>query len=306
MVGSVNMDLVAYVDTMPQAGQTVTGRTFRTVPGGKGANQAVAAARAGADVSFVGAVGDDVFAAQLRQNLADNGCSTSRLRTVPGSSGIAHIRVSDGGENTIVVVPGANASVGDLDATDTQLLADQDVLLLQLELPMAGVLAAARAGTAAWTVLTPAPVQELPAELLDLVDLLMPNQHEAAAITGERDPRRALPALLRLVPAAVITLGADGALLGRRGAEPQWVPAAASTVVDTTGAGDAFCAAFAVAAAEFPGSPRSPGSPGSSGTRPERDHSAALRFAAAAAGLSVGRPGASTSLPWRSEIDAQV
>ncbi len=282
------MDLVAYVDTVPASGETVQGRQFRQVPGGKGANQAVAAARAGAQVCFLGAVGDDAFGVQLRTTLVDNGIDVSGLRTVGGPSGIAHIVVDGDGNNSIIVVPGANGTVTALREGDVRLLDGARALLLQLETPLSGVLAAARAGRSlgVTTVLTPAPARPLPAELLDCVDVLLPNQHEAAALTGHDDPEQALAALLEAVPEVVVTLGGDGALYGARGHEPIRVPALRVEPVDTTGAGDTFCGAFAVARAE--------------GQDPE----SALRFAARAAALSVQRPGASTSMPTRPEIDA--
>jgi ribokinase len=282
--GSANMDLVAYVARPPGRGETVTGREFRTIPGGKGANQAVAAARAGADVVFIGAVGDDEFGPRLRDTLTAAGADVSLLRTVPGSSGIAHIVVDDDGGNSIIVVPGANAAVTAPGPAD---VAGCAALLLQLELPMPAVTAAARAAGAAGVpvVLTPAPARDLPTELLAEVRLLVPNEHEAAKITGSREPERALAALLEMVPEAVITLGADGALYGARGAEPVRVAAPRVTAVDTTAAGDTFAGALAVARAE--------------GHPPAE----ALRFAAAAAAWSVRRPGASTSMPTRSEID---
>ncbi|GAA1764269.1 ribokinase [Streptomonospora arabica] len=285
--GSVNTDLVAYVEAAPGRGETVTGTSFAQVPGGKGANQAVAAARAGADTAFLGAVGDDAFGTQLRTNLVECGVEVSRLRTVAGASGVAHIVVEADGANSIIVVPGANGEVTGLLDGDAALIEGSAALLLQLELPMEGVVAAARAGRAAGvpTVLTPAPARELPAELLEAVDLLVPNQHEAAAITGETDPREALAALLRTVPEAIITLGEDGSLYGARGEEPVHVPARRVVPVDTTAAGDTFCGAFAVARAE--------------GRGPED----ALRFAAAAAALSVQRHGAAPSMPERAEIE---
>ncbi|WP_285758558.1 ribokinase [Nocardiopsis ansamitocini] len=286
--GSINMDLVAYADVAPASGETVQGREFRQIPGGKGANQAVAAAMAGADVTFIGAVGDDAFGTQLRSNLVDTGVEVSGLRMEPGASGVAHIVVDGHGSNSIIVIPGANGTVTGLEEDDLPLLRGSAALLLQLELPMEGVVAAARAGRAAGvpTVLTPAPARPLPGELLDSVDLIVPNQHEAAAITGEDDPERALAALLELVPEAIITLGADGSIHGRRGEEPTRVAAVQVTAVDTTAAGDTFCGAFVVARAEG----RSP--------------RAALEFAATAAALSVQRHGASSSMPTRAEIDA--
>ncbi|HEX6470728.1 MAG TPA: ribokinase [Streptosporangiaceae bacterium] len=283
--GSANMDLVAYVAAPPGRGETVTGRGFRTVPGGKGANQAIAAARAGADVTFIGAVGDDDFGPRLRATLAEAGADVSRLRTVPGASGIAHIVVDGEGANSIIVVPGANAAARPPHPAD---LAGSAALLLQLELPLPAVTAAARAARAAGVpvVLTPAPVRELPGDLLACVDLLVPNEHEAAGITGATGAEPALAALLDMVPEAVITLGERGALYGARGAEPVRVAAPKVRAVDTTAAGDTFAGALAVARAEG---------------RPPGD---ALPFAAAAAALSVRTEGASTSMPSRAEIDA--
>ncbi|MBB6173764.1 ribokinase [Nocardiopsis mwathae] len=288
--GSINMDLVAYVDVAPASGETVSGTAFREVPGGKGANQAVAAARAGGDVSFLGAVGDDPFGTQLRSNLVETGVDVSGLRMEAGSSGIAHIVVEGSGANRIIVVPGANGTVTSLRPGDERQIEGAAALLLQLELPMEGVIAAARAGRGLGvpTVLTPAPARDLPDELLDSVDLIVPNQHEAAAITGETDPRRALGVLLRRVPEAIITLGEDGSIYGRRGEQPVTASAHRVTPVDTTAAGDTFCGAFAVARAEG------------------REPADALRFASAAAALSVQRQGAATSMPNRAEIDAFV
>ncbi|MCB5167813.1 ribokinase [Streptomyces bambusae] len=288
VLGSANMDLVAYVPKAPRRGETVTGREFRTVPGGKGANQALAAARSGGAVTMVGAVGADAFGVRLRAVLAEAGVDTSGLRTVEGASGTAHITVDDEGGNAIVVVPGANGTVTALEAGDEARIAGAGALLLQLELPMPGVLAGARAARAhgVRTVLTPAPAQPLPAELLALTDLLVPNEHEAAALTGATDPRQAAAVLLHDVPEVVITLGAAGCLYAARGAEPYKVPAPRVRAVDTTAAGDTFVGALTVALGEG---------------RPMR---AALAWAAAAAALSVQRAGASASMPLRNEIDA--
>ncbi|MEU0491051.1 ribokinase [Nocardiopsis sp. NPDC006139] len=286
--GSVNMDLVAYVDTAPATGETVTGTAFRQVPGGKGANQAVSAARAGADTVFLGAVGDDAFGAELRGNLVASGIDTTGLRTVPGPSGIAHIVVDGRGGNSIIVVPGANGEVTGTVPGDRELIGGADALLLQLELPMEAVVAAARTGReqGVRVHLTPAPARELPDELLESVDVLVPNEHEAAAITGRTDPREALAALLERVPEVLVTLGGEGSLYGARGAEPVHVPALKVEAVDTTAAGDTFCGSFAVARAE--------------GAEPAE----AMRFAAAAAALSVQRHGASSSMPTRAEVEA--
>ncbi|SOD63320.1 ribokinase [Streptomyces zhaozhouensis] len=287
VLGSTNMDLVAYTAVAPRRGETVSGREFRTLPGGKGANQAIAAARAGGAVTMIGAVGDDAFAPRLRAALAEAGVDVEGLRTVPGASGVAHIVVDDEGGNAIVVVPGANGTVTGLAAGDEARIAAADALLMQLELPSEAVLAGARAARAhgVRTVLTPAPVRPLPDELLSLVDLLVPNEHEAAALTGTSEPLAAARALLDLVPEVVITLGAAGSLYASRVSEPVSVPAVRVRAVDSTAAGDTFVGALAVAAGE--GRPM----PG------------AMSWASAAAALSVSRPGASASMPGRAEID---
>ncbi|AQZ70107.1 ribokinase [[Actinomadura] parvosata subsp. kistnae] len=281
------MDLVAYVAKAPKLGETVTGHRFRTVPGGKGANQAIAAARAGGEVAFLGAVGDDGFGAEMRATLAEAGVDVRGLRQVPGSSGIAHIVVDDDGSNSIIVVPGANGTVTGPSGEDLAVIAASSALLLQLELPMEAVVEAAQAGKVAGVqvFLTPAPAQPLPAELLDAVSVLVPNEHEAAAITGVEGPEAALDALLELVEEAVITLGSDGALYGARSGERLRVPSVKVDAVDTTAAGDTFVGALAVARTE------------------RRGMADALAFASMAAALSVQREGASTSMPTRRQIE---
>lgn len=288
VLGSTNMDLVAYVPKAPRLGETVTGTAFRTVPGGKGANQAVAAARLGGTVVMIGAVGADEFGVRLRSALAAAGVGTAGLRTVEGASGTAHITVDDEGGNSIVVIPGANARVTGLEAGDDSRIAAAGALLLQLELPLEAVLAGALAARAhgVRTVLTPAPARPLPAELLAATDLLVPNEHEAASLTGLTDPHRAAAALLDEVPEVVVTLGAAGVLYAARGRAPLTVPAPRVRAVDTTAAGDTFVGALAVALGEG---------------RPMPD---ALRWASAAAALSVQRPGAQDSMPTRAEADA--
>ncbi|MCB5179318.1 ribokinase [Streptomyces antimicrobicus] len=288
VLGSTNMDLVAYVAKAPRLGETVTGREFRTVPGGKGANQAVAAARCGGRVAMIGAVGADEFGLRLRSSLGAAGVDTAALRTVEGASGTAHITVDDEGGNSIVVVPGANARLTALEDGDEARIAAADTLLLQLEVPLEVVGAGARAARAhgVRTVLTPAPAQPLPPGLLAATDLLVPNEHEAAALTGLTDVRQAAEALLQEVPAVAVTLGSAGVLYAARGREPFTVPAPRVRAVDTTAAGDTFVGALAVALGEG---------------RPERE---ALGWACAAASLSVQRPGAQASMPARAEVDA--
>ncbi|MFF1351985.1 ribokinase [Streptomyces sp. NPDC058322] len=288
VLGSTNMDLVAYVERAPGRGETVTGREFRTVPGGKGANQAVAAARAGGEVTMIGAVGDDEYGVRLRSNLEHAGIDADLLHTVEGPSGTAHIVVDDTGANSIVVVPGANGAVTALGPGEMAAIAGADLLLLQLELPLSAVIEGARVAHAQGvrTILTPSPVQPLPSELLDCVDLLIPNEHEAAELSGFTDPHASARYLLSQVPAVVITLGSKGCLYAARGGEPVVLPAPEVTAVDTTGAGDTFVGTLAVALGERRPVPR------------------ALAWASSAAALCVQRPGASTSMPYRTEIDA--
>ncbi|MGW3171178.1 ribokinase [Streptomyces sp. NPDC001153] len=289
VLGSTNMDLVTYVAKAPQRGETVTGREFHTIPGGKGSNQAIAAARAGATVSMIGAVGNDAFGLRLRDTLEHSGVDTDFLRTVEGPSGTAHIVVDDEGANSIVVIPGANGTVDHLSPGDEGLIASADALLLQLEIPPAAVVAGAQAARrhGIRTVLTPSPAQPLPPELLVATDLLVPNEYEAVTLTGRTDPREAAHALLELVPEVVVTLGATGSLYLARGTDPLVIPAPKVTAVDSTGAGDTFVGALTVALAE---------------EKPVRE---ALSWAAAAAAISVQRAGASASMPYRPEIDAQ-
>ncbi|MGA6159986.1 ribokinase [Stenotrophomonas sp. NPDC087984] len=288
ILGSANMDLVAYVPRAPRMGETVTGRTLRTIPGGKGANQAIAAARAGGDVTMIGAVGDDLFGSEIRATLTEAGVGTTALRTVPGATGTAHIVVDDNGGNAIVVVPGANDTVTFLAEGDEARIAAAGALLLQLELPMEGVLAGARAARShgVRTVLTPAPTQPMPTELLQLTDLLVPNEHEAQALTGAEDSYGAARLLLDQVPEVVVTLGAKGSLYAARGAEPVMVPAFPVRAVDTTAAGDTFVGALAVACGQG------------------RSMADAMAWASAASALSVQCAGASSSMPTRTRIDA--
>lgn len=284
--GSANMDLVTYVETAPRLGETVRGREFVTVPGGKGANQAIAAAKAGARVHMIGAVGEDDLGLRLRETLGGAGVETSALRTVPGHSGTAHIVVDASGGNSIVVVAGANAAMTGLVPGDEALIAGADSLLLQLEIPLEGVAAAAATARrhAVRVVLTPAPAVELPEHLLSQVDLLLPNEHEAAVLTGRHEPGRALRELLARVPEVVITMGDRGSLYGNRDGEILHTPAYPVRPVDTTAAGDTFAGVLSAALGEGMAIP------------------GALRMAAAASALSVRCRGASSSMPTRAEI----
>jgi ribokinase len=286
VVGSANMDLVGIAPRLPRPGETVLGDDFVMGPGGKGANQAIAAARAGGSCTFLGATGSDAFGVTLKARLTASGVDTSHVRVAYGPSGVAVVMVDRAGENSIIVSPGANGSFTGLDAAETAVIAAADVLLCQLEIPVATVVAAARVARAAGTkvVLNAAPAMLLPAELLDAVDLLIVNEGEALAITGATrdDPS----SLLAAVPRVVMTLGGEGAWFGDRDGRSQRIPAVDVRVVDTTAAGDAFTGALAVAWGDG------------------RDLVDAVRWACAAGGACVRKVGASASLPTRAEIDA--
>ncbi|WP_416900779.1 ribokinase [Micromonospora echinospora] len=285
VVGSANMDLVGTAPALPRVGETVLGTDFVMVPGGKGANQAIAAARAGASGAFLGAIGSDSFGVTLRARITAAGVDTSQLRVTYGSSGVALVMVNAVGENLILVTPGANASLTGLTDAELAAVRDADVMVAQLEIPVETVTEAAVAARSAGTrvVLNAAPARQVPAELLDLVDMLVVNEVEAAALTGRG--REAPEALLDLVPRAVLTLGADGAWYVDRDGTAVHVPAVEVDVVDSTAAGDAFTAALAVAWGEG------------------RDLLDAVRWAAAAGAACTRRLGASVALPHRAEID---
>jgi len=277
VVGSVNLDLVASGAPLPKAGETVTGARFAQHPGGKGANQALAARRLGADVHMVGCVGDDALAEPALILLRRDGVDVSNVMSELGTStGVALIAVSPEGENQITVASGANARVGPSDVAG---LPKCDVLLSQLEVPVTAVEAAARAAaeTGALMAINLAPAIGVSPQLLKDTDLLIVNEIEAAYYGDALHDRGGLVAL---------TLGGEGAALYKMGQEIARVPAFNVEVVDTTGAGDTFCGAIAVALAEG---------------QPPKD---ALLFASAAAALAVTRPGAQPSLPTRAQVDA--
>lgn len=282
VVGSANVDQVFRVDRIPGPGETVLSHGLETSRGGKGQNQAVAAARAGARVSFVGAVGGDDFATMTIDGLVSDGIDTARVRRVDAPTGTALIAVDAAGENSIIVEPGANAKL-ELDDADRALIANAGVLLLQLEIPLAAVQAAAEAasGTGTVAILNAAPIAPLPPELLALLDVLVVNEHEEARMRSETG----IDDLTEIVPVVVVTLGGEGADLRERGGRSIRVPAPTVEVVDSTGAGDTFCGAFATAVGEG------------------LSYADATRFAVAAGSLSVQHRGAVPSIPDRSAID---
>jgi ribokinase len=257
VVGSVNADLVVGVARRPAAGETVLGSDLATFPGGKGANQAVAAARLGARVSFLGRTGTDSFAEFLRRNLDDQGVSTSQLLAVPGPSGVALITVDQSGDNSIIVAPGANARLTAQDVAHARAeFGAAAVVCAQLEVPLDAVVAAAdlAAQAGARFILNLSPAARVPRSLLAAADPLVVNEHEAAFLldpdfpTGAAQPQgpdEQAQALLALgARSVVITLGADGAYAADAAGGTR-VPSPPVTVVDTTGAGDAFTGALA-------------------------------------------------------------
>jgi ribokinase len=287
VVGSCNMDVAAFVERAPEQGETVSGGHSKTGPGGKGANQAIAAARLGASVSFVGAVGRDAYGESLRAAFAAAGVESSHLRTVDEETGTAHIVVESNGANRIVVVPGANATLTRLTDEDRQLIGASDLLLLQLESPLEVVIESAAAARAAGTrvVLTPAPARALPEELTSSLDILVPNEHEALQVAAVEDLESAIARLVERVPDIVVTLGERGGVhVGRAGTRTVFSPPHIEAV-DTTAAGDTFVGALALALGQG------------------RDWPEALARSAAAAALSVGRAGASESMPRADEVE---
>ena len=312
VLGSANMDLVVRQPRLPRPGETMFGSGFSTVPGGKGLNQAVAAARLGADVDFIGMVGEDVHGAQLRLVLSREGIDHEGLASSSSEpTGTAHISVVDSGENSIVVVSGANAALTGLGRDQRDTIARAAFLVLQCELPVAVLaegLAAAREARA-FTVLTPAPVVPLPDGFLDLVDLIVPNQLEAAELTGESDPVRAAEVLSAGRTWAIVTLGAEGSVVAFDGAVLGLAPARPVRAVDTTAAGDTFVGALVARLAD--GAPRgraegsvAAGEPLPAGGITEAKMIDAVRWATVASSVSVTRHGATTSMPTLAEVAA--
>lgn len=287
VIGSINMDLVTGSPRFPKAGETLLGSSFNRFMGGKGANQAVAAARLGAEVCMVGAVGDDGFGYELLTHLNHEGIDTDSIRTLPDlPTGLANIIVAEN-DNQIIVISGANFGItpADIEADEAR-IAEADVVLSQLEIPMECVLTAARLARKHGKpfILNPAPAQKLPEELIRLTSLLTPNAHELAISLGLSED---MPAedMVRMAGCPVLmTRGSAGALYCDENGELHTQTGFSVTPVDTTGAGDTFNGAFAVFWQEGIAS--------------------AMRKACAAAALSVTRAGAQGGMPTSEELDA--
>lgn len=291
VIGSMNMDFSTISETLPAVGETVLAHDFKMSPGGKGANQAVAASRLGADVYLIGQVGKDVIGKRIIENLKQQGVGTKGIQeTSEAHSGIALIMVNESGENIITVASGTNLNVNEKNIVDNRDLLEQaDVVLLQLEIPLETVAYAAKQSTHAKIILNPAPAKELPKELLKHVDVLTPNEKEAETLTGvEVDSvKTAKEAGMKIlehdVKAVVITLGDQGAVAVTQN-DTFHINAPNVNTVDTTGAGDAFCGALAR-------------------YLEEKNFQKAVQLAVVAGTLATTKIGAQKALPTEQEID---
>jgi len=294
VVGSSNTDMIVKVPRIPRPGETIMGGQFSMAAGGKGANQAVAAARAGGRVVLIARVGDDVFGEEAVQSITRDAVDVSCIaRDEESPSGIALIFVAEGGENSIAVAPGANMTLtpAHIDKFRAH-IAEADTILMQLETPLETVMrtAAIAAENRRRIILNPAPARQIPADLIGLTSIITPNESEAEVLTGisiqdDESARCAAEALLRLgAGTVIITLGVRGAFVAGKDGNYR-VPGFQVKAVDTTAAGDVFNGALAVGLSEGSSLPD------------------AVRFAHAAAALSVTRLGAQPSIPGRLEID---
>ena len=290
VVGSVTMDLVSRAPQIPRIGQTVIGTGFTTTPGGKGANQAVAAARLGYPVQMVGMVGDDAYGPLLLENLGKAGVGTAAMGQAAGSSGLAPIFSSESGENSIIVIPGANGKVGrDTVERHGALIRGAGMVLCQLELPLDTVAYTLRfcAEAGVPVMLDPAPAAALGEEAFGQVAWFTPNESEAAFyLGGDLPAEESAEKLMALgLKGVVLKRGGEGAYVAVKGGKAGWVAPFKVEAVDTVAAGDCFNGAFAVGLLEG------------------KDPWAAARFASAAAAISVTRKGAQASMPERGDVE---
>ncbi|EOD77885.1 Ribokinase [Grimontia indica] len=294
VLGSVNADHVLQVPSFPRPGETLHGRNYQVIPGGKGANQAVAAARLKADIGFIACVGDDPFGVNIRESFKCDGINISGVKMQADCpTGIALIQVSDSGENSICISAEANAKLT-AEAIEPELerIRHAEYLLMQLETPLDGIELAAQIGKRHDTkvILNPAPARELPESLLACIDIITPNETEAEVLTGVKveDDASAKAAADILhgkgIETVMITLGAKGVYVSQNG-EGQIVPGFRVEATDTTAAGDTFNGAFVT------------------GLMESMPLESAIKFAHAAAAISVTRFGAQTSIPTRDEVD---
>lgn len=294
ILGSSNTDMTVKTAALPAPGETVLGGEFTMSPGGKGANQAVAAKRAGGDVSFICKVGNDVFGENALKHYVSEGIDVSGALRSDKPSGVALITVDSEAENCIVVASGANVDINDADIEASRALLEScDILLMQLEIPVPAVLKAARIAfeAGATVVLNPAPYAELPEEIFKYVSLFIPNETELSSFSGVQvtDQESACKAAQVLfdkgVGKMIVTMGSKGSLI-LDGGDPQFVQAYKVKAMDTTGAGDTYCGSICVAIAEG------------------KSLKDAAQFACASSAISVTKMGAQTAIPMRPEIEA--
>ena len=287
VVGSAMMDLTAYADVLPEPGQTLAGQLFTTGFGGKGANQAVMAAHCGAQVHFIGKLGDDVFGAAIASNFVNVGINSENVESGATPTGVAHIWVDGAGENRIIIIPGANHEIDVSKAINAiNSIENLSIVIGQCEIKQEVTLAAFKAAKARGciTILNPAPYQALSTELLELTDWIIPNETEFRELHGTLPSNDEILKSFRPGKSTIVTLGSEGAVYISPTAELHRVSAPKVTAVDTTGAGDAFVGSFAYALA--------------SGKAPID----AMKFGVSIASLSVTEKGAQSSYPDQTEI----
>jgi ribokinase len=287
VVGSAMMDLTAYADILPEPGQTLAGQLFTTGFGGKGANQAVMAALCGADVHFIGKLGDDVFGTAIAENFGKLGINSEFVETSSTPNGVAHIWVDGNGENRIIIIPGANHEIEISKAIEAINSIDNlSVVIAQCEIKQEITLAAFKAAKArgCTTILNPAPFQEISAALLELCDWIIPNETEFLELHGQLPTSDEILKSFRPGKNSIVTLGSKGAVYISADGQIHYAAAPKVTAVDTTGAGDSFVGSFAF------------------GLASGKDPIEAMKLGIAIASLSVTRKGAQSSYPNQTEI----
>ena len=287
VVGSAMMDLTAYAEVLPEPGQTLAGQLFTTGFGGKGANQAVMAAQCGAQVHFIGKLGNDVFGSAIAENFVKVGIHSQYVDRSETPNGVAHIWVDGNGENRIIIIPGANHEIDPAKAVDAiNAIADLQIVVAQCEIKQEVTTAAFRAAKARGciTILNPAPYQQLSAELLQLTDWLIPNETEFRELHGSLPTSDEILKSFRPGKSSIVTLGSEGAVYITPSGELHRVSAPKVVAVDTTGAGDCFVGGFAFSLASG------------------KDPVEAMRFGIKVASFSVTKKGAQSSYPDQTEI----
>ena len=292
VIGSSNTDMTVITDRLPVPGETILGGRFAMGPGGKGANQAVAAQRLGGNTSFICKVGKDIFGENAVRHYRNEGLDTTGVMISEQPSGVALISVDKKAENCIVVASGANADITEADIeANRKAIEEASILLLQLEIPVEAVVKAAKIGHEAgvYVILNPAPACDLPEEIYRYLSLIIPNQTEIALMTGieARDEEGAAKAVEALrdkgVKDVIVTMGSKGSMVYHEG-KATFVPSQKVNAVDTTAAGDTYCGGLCVALSEG------------------KDIIEAARFATAASALTVQKQGAQESIPYRKDI----